>query len=186
MADRDVREEPMPAQSPKAVMGLHIPTRSPAKGRLITKNNRKLPMKIAIRPLGAAALLGAAVSLSPLALPAFGQEAVTQTTTTSAAGTITEFTPGGDSVVLHSETSSEPIRYSYSKTTTVVDENGQPVDVSVIKTGVPVHVFYDRDGDQMVARRIVVQRTTAAPVVVAPAPAVIQKDTTTTTTTEQH
>jgi hypothetical protein len=137
-------------------------------------------MKRLIHEWGAAALLGAAVSLGPLAL---AQEAVTQTTTTSAGGTITEFSP--DSVVIHSETSTEPMRYSYSKATTVVDENGAPVDISVVKSGVPVQVYYDRDGDRMVARRIVVRRTTTEPAAVAPEPGVVlQKDTTTTTTTQ--
>jgi hypothetical protein len=134
-------------------------------------------MKRAIRQYGTAALITAALSLSPLA---FGQDAVTQTTTTSSDGTITQFSPTGDTVVLHSETSSQPITYSYTKSTTVVDESGNPVDVSVIKTGVPVHVFYDRDGDRMVARKIVVARTVQN---VPAQPAVIEKKTTTTTTT---
>jgi hypothetical protein len=139
-------------------------------------------MKRTIHQFGAAALVGAAISLSPLGFVASAQEAVSQTTTTSAGGTITEFSP--DSVVVHSETSSEPARYAYSKSTTVVDENGAPVDISVIKTGVPVQVFYDRDGDRMVARRIIVHRTVTEPAPVAPDPAtVIHKETTTTTTT---
>ena len=134
-------------------------------------------MKTNIQGRGIAALIAAVLSLSPLA---FGQDAVTQTTTsTSSDGTITEFSPS--TVMVRSETSSQPVQYSYSKSTTVVDQNGNPVDVSVIKTGVPVHVFYDRDGDQMVARRIVVETTSdAAP---APAPVVVDKKTTTTTTT---
>ena len=140
-------------------------------------------MKNSIRHLGAAAFFGAAISLSPLA---FGQEAVTTTTTSSADGTVTEFTPGSDTVVLRSETSSAPVSYSYSKSTTVVDQNGDPVDISVVKSGVPVHVFYDHDGDRMVARKIIVQRVTTAPDAVVQQPAVIQKETTTTTTTQEH
>jgi len=134
----------------------------------------------AIRQCGAAALITAALSLSPLA---FAQEAVTQTTTsTSSDGTITEFSPTGDTVVMKTETSAEPVRYSYSKSTTIVDQNGDPVDVSVIKTGVPVQVYYDRDGDRMIARKIVVQRTTTEP---AEPSTVIKKTTTTTTTSSQ-
>lgn len=140
-------------------------------------------MRITIRNCGTAAMIAGALSLSPMA---FGQDvvtttapaaAVTQTTTTSSDGTVTEFAPG-DSVVLHTETSSEPIRYQYTKTTTVVDQDGNPVDVSVIKTGVPVHVFYDQEGGQMIARKIVVERTASAEV-----PSTIIKKTTTTTTT---
>ena len=140
-------------------------------------------MKNAIRKLGAAAFFGAAISLSPLA---FGQAVTQITTSTPADGTITQFSPTGDTVVLHSETSAEPISYSYTKTTTIVDENGNPVDVSVIKTGVPVQVFYDRDGDQMVARKIVVRHVTTEPAVVADPAVIVHKDTTTTTTTQGH
>ena len=142
-------------------------------------------MRIAIRHCGTAALIAAALSLSPMA---FGQDvvtvpdsAVTQTTTTTSDGTVTEFSPTGNAVVLRTETSSTPIRYEYNKTTTVVDQDGNPVDVSVIKTGIPVHVFYDREGDQMVARKIIVERTVAA--VPADPSTIIKKTTTTTTTT---
>ena len=96
---------------------------------------------------------------------------------TTSGGTITEFSPTGDSIVLHSELSSEPLRYSYSKSTTIVDQNGVQADVSVIKTGMPVQIFYDRDGERMIARRIVVRRTATEPV------RVIRRQTTTTTTT---
>lgn len=135
-------------------------------------------MKLSIRTLSAAALLGAAVSLAPVAA---AQETVTQVSqsTTSSDGTVTEFSPTGDTVVLRTEASTEPVRYSYSKQTTIVDQDGNPVDVSVIKSGVPVQVFYDHDGDHMVARRIVVHRTVSAPA----DPGVIVKKTTTTTTT---
>jgi hypothetical protein len=132
-------------------------------------------MKNSIRLFGAATMCAAALTLNSLA-----QEAVTQTTTSSD-GTITQFSP--DSVVIHSETSTSPITYSYTKQTTVVDESGNPVDISVVKTGVPVHVFYDQDGDRMVARKIVVVHhmdDAAAPVVEPPV--IIKKSTTTTTT----
>ena len=141
-------------------------------------------MKTTIRQYSAGVLIAAALSLTPLA---FCQEAVSQTTTTTSSdGTVTEFSPTGNTVVLRSETSSEPIRYTYSKSTTVVDQSGAPVDVSVIKTGIPVQVFYDRDGDQMVARKIVVHTTATAPVQpeVIAQPPVIEKKTVTTTTTQ--
>jgi hypothetical protein len=143
-------------------------------------------MKKAIHHLGAATLLGAAATFAPLAM---GQDAVTQTTTTTAAaadtaadGTITEFSPASD-IVIRSDAGSTPVRYSYTKSTTVVDQNGAPVDISVVKTGIPVHVIYERDGDQVVARKIIVQHVTTEPQAVEPV--VVHKDTTTTTTTQQ-
>lgn len=121
--------------------------------------------------------VAAIISVAPAA---FGQVAVSETTTTQSTGTISEFSP--DTVVLKSETSTEPMRYTYSKSTTVVDDAGSPVDVSIIKTGIPVQVIYAKEGDGMVARKIIVHKRAAATT-----GAVIEKhDSTTTTTTETH
>ena len=103
--------------------------------------------------------------------------AQTSVTTTTSAGTISEFSP--DTIVIRSETDPAPIRYSYSKTTTYVDETGAPVSMTTVKSGLPVTVYYVKDGDRMIANRVVVrkQTTTKAPV------AIEEKKTTTTTTT---
>jgi hypothetical protein len=158
----------------------------PIPRRIPKEQKMRNTMKTTICQYGTGVLVAAALSLSPMA---FGQEAaaVSQTTTTTSSdGTVTEFSPTGDTVVLHSDTSAEPMRYSYSKSTTVVDQNGAPVDVSIIKTGIPVQVFYDRTGDQMVARKIVVHTTTTVPAQpqVIEQPPVIEKKTVTTTTTQ--
>ena len=88
----------------------------------------------------------------------FAQTAVeSTTTTTTSAGTVTEFSP--DALVIKSETSSEPLRYSFTKTTSYLDETGAPVSVETVKTGLPVTVYYDRDGDQMVARKVIVRKS---------------------------
>jgi len=104
-----------------------------------------------------------------------------KTTTTSTAGTISEFDP--NTIVVRSESAPEPVRYSYTKTTTYVDENGNPVSMETVKSGLPVTVYYDRDGDNMVARKVVVRRTTA--VDAAPGTVIEHKKTTTTTTSDQ-
>jgi hypothetical protein len=115
-----------------------------------------------------------------LAVTGVGQVAVSETSTTTSSGTISEFSP--DTVVLRSETSSEPVRYTYSKTTTVVDEAGAPVDISVVKTGVPVQVIYASEGDRMVARKIIVRKQRSA--TTGGAAMEEHRSTTTTTTTE--
>jgi multidrug resistance efflux pump len=97
------------------------------------------------------------------------------TTTTSSQGTISAFNP--DSIALKSDTSPSPVNYTFTKTTTYVDQNGNPVSVDTVKSGMPVTVYYDRNGDQMVATRVVVQNTD-------PNATVIQHTKTTTTTTE--
>ena len=50
--------------------------------------------------------------------------------------------------------------YSYTKTTTYVDENGNPVSTEIVKSGVPVTVYYLQDGTRMVATKVVVRKTT--------------------------
>ena len=116
---------------------------------------------------------GLVLALSQLA---FGQAVEsTTTTTTSSAGTISTFDP--NAIVIKSETSADPIRYQFTKQTTYVDENGNPVSVETIKSGMPVTVFYDREGNGMVARRVVVRK------VVATSDAAPAQETTTTTTT---
>jgi hypothetical protein len=151
------------------------------------------------------------LALSPLA---FGQATVVTraggeavvgatATTTTTAGTISEFSP--DTIIVRSETSPEPIRYSYTKTTTYIDDAGQPVSLETVRSGLPVTVHYVREGDRMIANRVIVHRARAvteepavrterrveAPVVrterrveTPAAPVVEEKKTTTTTTTE--
>jgi len=123
--------------------------------------------------------LGAIAIGTILTTAALAQTVVQETTTTNSVGTISEFSP--DTIIIRSETSPEPLRYSYSKTTTYVDETGAPVTLETVKSGLPVTVYYTKVGDRLVANRVVVRKTT----VVAPAaPAIIEKKTTTTTTTE--
>jgi hypothetical protein len=93
-------------------------------------------------------------------------------TTTSSAGTVSQFSP--DAITVTS--GSTPVNYTYSKTTTYVDENGNPVSVETVRSGVPVTVYYSQDGNQMVASKVVVHRD------ISPDGATLIKKTTTTTT----
>ncbi len=110
--------------------------------------------------------------------------AATTTTTTvapvEAAGTITEFAP--DTVVLRTQETAAPVRYSVAKTIEYVDDTGAPVTREVIKTGMPVTVRYIKEGDRMVVNRVIVHRATT----VAPEAVTTQKTTTTTTTTDDR
>jgi hypothetical protein len=85
-------------------------------------------------------------------------------------------------LVIRSESSTTPIRYGYTKSTTYVDETGAPVSLEAVKSGLPVTVHYVREGDRMIANRVIVRRTTtttAAPTViertVTPPPVVVEK-----------
>ena len=128
-------------------------------------------MKTRTLSLGAATLLGL---LAATANMAYGQIPVeTKTTTISTTGTVTEFTP--DAIAVKIRTSPVPVHYTFTKTTTYVDENGNPVSVETVKTGVPVTVFYEKAGDSFIADKVVVKKdvstTTdeAAPATLPPA-----------------
>jgi hypothetical protein len=99
-----------------------------------------------------------------------------QTTTVTSAGTISEFGP--DTIVVKSEDSTAPVSYTYSKTTTYVDENGNPVSMEMVKSGLPVTVYYVKDGDNFVASKVVVKHS-----IVQPEGSNIQESKSTTTTT---
>jgi hypothetical protein len=100
--------------------------------------------------------------------------AVTETSTTSASGTITTYAPGGDSLMLRAGTTGAPVRYYYTKDTTVLDPEGRTVTWSAVRPDLPATVYYVRDGDRMIVRKVVLSK-----------PTVIEKETTTTTTTQK-
>jgi len=122
------------------------------------------------------------LALSLLALPCslYAQEQMS-VTTTETAGTISEL--GQDTIVVRSETSSSPMRYSSTQSTTYVDETGTPVSVETVKSGLPVTVYYTRDGNRLVADKVVVRKTTTT---TTEAPIHTEKQTRTTTATESR
>ena len=128
----------------------------------------------------------AAPALLVFATVGFGQASVQMVTTDqgpaqtaiTSAGTISEFNP--DTIVVKTENAVEPIHYTYSKSTTYVDENGNPVSIETVKSGLPVTVYYMKDGDNLVASKVIVRKT-----VVQPVTEVQDSKTTTTTTTQK-
>jgi len=119
-------------------------------------------MKNPIRNLGGAALLG----LLPLAMPIASAQTAVETATTSAtttAGTVSEFSP--DAITVQTEATAAPVAYRYTKSTTYVDETGAPVSLETVRSGLPVTVYYAREGDGLVASRVVVRKavSTTAP-----------------------
>ena len=98
----------------------------------------------------------------------------TSTSTMDASGTITTYTPGSDYISFRTETSSAPVKYYYTKSTTIVDPEGKTVEWSMLKPDMPVKYTYVKEGDRMVISRI----TLAKPV------SSYEKTTTTTTTSK--
>ena len=123
----------------------------------------------------------AAGAVSAIALTtAFAQTSSTTTTTVPStssvdgSGTITTYTPGSDYITFKTETSTTPVKYYYTKSTTIVDPEGKTVEWSMLKPDMPVKYTYVKEGDRMVISKI----TLTKPV------SYYEKTTTTTTTTK--
>jgi hypothetical protein len=100
----------------------------------------------------------------------------TETSTTTSTGTISTYTPGTDYITFRTSTDTAPVRYYYSKDTTILDPEGHTVTWSAVRPDLPATVYYTRDGERMVVRKIVLSK---------PAAVIEKKETTTTTTTEK-
>jgi hypothetical protein len=75
---------------------------------------------------------------------------------TTDSGTITEYTPGS-AIVL--KEASGPRHYHFGKKVVYVTKSGKELDEDMVKTrvrvGVPVHVEYSGEGDNMIVSRVV-------------------------------
>ncbi len=101
-----------------------------------------------------------------------GTAVSTSTSTLNGTGTITAFAPGSDSITFRTQTSAAPIQYYYTPQTTVVDSEGNPVQISMLRPDMPVQFTYVKQGDRMVVQRVTLEK-----------PISYYKKTTTTTTT---
>ena len=99
----------------------------------------------------------------------------TQQTTTSSVGSIVTYTPDSDYFTFRTESAAAPVRYYYTKDTTVVDPTGRVVSLSAIRPDMPATVYYSTVGDRVVVRKVVLARPAA--------PVIKHEETTTTTTT---
>jgi len=100
-------------------------------------------------------ILSVAIALAtPFAWAQVSQ--TTTTTTTEGSGTITTYTPG-QSIVL--KESSGPRTYRFGKKVTYVTRSGKELDEDTVRTrvrvGVPVHVHYTGEGDNLMVDRVV-------------------------------
>jgi hypothetical protein len=102
-----------------------------------------------------------------------GVSTSTSSTTLSGSGTISAYTPGSDYISFRSETSAEPVKYYYTKSTTLVDPEGKTVEWSLLKPDMPVTYTYVKEGDRMVITKVTLTKPASY----------YKKETTTTTTT---
>jgi hypothetical protein len=98
----------------------------------------------------------------------------TQQTTTNAAGTIVTYTPDSDYFMFRTAPDAAPVRYYYTRDTTVVDPEGHVVTWSAIRPDMPATIYYTTVGDRVLVRKVVLSR---------PAGVIKHEETTTTTTT---
>jgi hypothetical protein len=96
----------------------------------------------------------------------------TRTTALSGTGTISTIDPTADYIMFRGETGAAPVRYYYSKKTTIVDPEGRTVEWSALRPDMPVNYTYVKEGDRMVITRVTLAK-----------PISYYKETTTTTTT---
>jgi hypothetical protein len=133
-------------------------------------------------------MLAAGMACAVAVSTVFAQTSSTTTTTTAGAsgvttstsevsgsGVVTTYTPGSDSITFRTETSTEPVRYYYTKKTVLVDPEGRTVEWSALRPDMPVTYSYVKEGDRMVVTKV----TLAKPVTTYK-----KEETTTTTTTK--
>ena len=99
--------------------------------------------------------------------------ATTESTTTTSVGTFAAV-PASDHISFRTSTTAAPVKYYYTKSTAVVDLAGQPVEWSAIRPDMPATVYYVKEGDSMIVRKVVLTK---------PVSVIEKKETTTTTTT---
>jgi hypothetical protein len=97
----------------------------------------------------------------------------TESATTTSTGTIAAYTPDSDYIMFRSSTATAPVRYYYTKDTTILDPEGHTVAWSAIRPDMPATVYYTNVGDRVVVRKVVLSQ---------PAAVYEKKETTTTTT----
>ena len=97
----------------------------------------------------------------------------TQQTTTSSVGNIVTYTPDSDYFTFRTAANAAPVRYYYTKDTTVLDPEGRVVNWSTIRPDLPATIYYTTMGDRVVVRKVVLSQP----------PTVIKREETTTTTT---
>ena len=125
-------------------------------------------------------MLAAGAACAMALSAAFAQDTSTTTSTTTSAsdlsgsGTITTYTPGSDYITLRTETSAAPVKYYYTRQTTLLDSEGHAVEWSMLRPDMPVTYTYVKDADRMVVTKVTLTK---------PISYYEKKETTTTTTT---
>jgi len=140
--------------------------------------NMKQTRLVKILAAGATCAAAVGIALAQETTTTTTTNPVTGTTTTESAtatttGTIAAYTPDSDYIMFRTSTAAAPVRYYYTKDTTILDPEGHTVTWSAIRPDMPATVYYTNVGDRVVVRKVVLSQ---------PAAVYEKKETTTTTT----
>src|SRR5216110_2077786 len=138
--------------------------------------NMKQTRLVKILAAGAACAAAFGIALAQETTTTTTTDPVTGTTTsatTTTTGTITAYTPDSDYFTFRTAPNVAPVRYYYTRDTTILDPEGRTVSWSAIRPDVPATIYYTNVGDRVVVRKVVLSQPAA----------VYKKETTTTTTT---
>jgi hypothetical protein len=121
---------------------------------------RRIMKKTFIVALASALALSGSVLVS-------GARAESSTTTTEKTttykGTVSEVDPATSTIVVKSETTTAPTKYTYTKETVFTDVQGNVVTYEAVRN-TPVTVYYTTDGDRTIVTKVVSTKP-AAPAV---------------------
>lgn len=76
-------------------------------------------------------------------------------------GSVSTITP--DSLSIRPQPGALPVKYTWKNEPVCVDEEGKPVDLTLVATGTPVTVQFSGTGENLTAERITVKRADLAP-----------------------
>jgi len=140
----------VPAPVPATPASLRFSRRRIEKAGIHGDGASRIPRMKNIRSALALAIL--ALTFPPLN----AEEGRVVPTPPSFGGTFREFGPEG--FMVRPQTETEPATYLSTKETQYVDESGVPVSKEAVKSGAPVTVYFTKEGDQIVATKVVVHR----------------------------
>ena len=134
------------------------------------KQTRLLKILAAVCAVGLGTALPQETTTTTSTNPVTGT--TTESTVTST-GTIAAYTPDSDYITFRTTTDTAPVKYYYTKSTTILDPEGKTVTWSAVRPDMPATVYYAKEGERVVVRKIVLSK---------PAAVYEKKETTTTTT----
>lgn len=102
-------------------------------------------------------LSSSTTSTTTTSKPVVSSSTTTETTTTSTDGTVSTFEPG-KTIVVRRVGVTDPISYTLGKTVRYLNRAGKTIEASLVRPGVPVHVYYDGTGSTQVVNRVVVDQ----------------------------